>query len=89
MILCTGNDSSDEESGEEVEDEGRELGGEVRGEMIAMIEGVTTLTDALNSLTINSPVCHPDRPNKVYIYSTLSSNNLALMICQSISEVVL
>ena len=54
--------SSDEsEEGEE----GEEEEGEVRGEMAGLGEGVESLTDALHSMTLQSPFCHPDRPSKV------------------------
>ena len=32
-------------------------------------EGVATLSDTLQSLTLHTPVCHPDRLNKVQIHT--------------------
>lgn len=74
-MIYTGNDSS-QESGEEEEEGEQEV--EVRGEMVGMVEGVTSLTDALHSMTLHSPVCHPDRPNKVYIICQASMFHLAI-----------
>lgn len=34
-------------------------------------EGVATLSDTLQSLTLHIPVCHPDRLNKVRTYYPL------------------
>lgn len=32
-------------------------------------EGVATLSDTLQSLTLHTPVCHPDRLNKVQVHT--------------------
>lgn len=69
--MLKGDGSSDEEEAREeegeVEGRGEMVGVEGRGEMVEK-EGVVSLTDSLSSMTLTSPVCHPDRPSRVSMY---------------------
>ena len=57
-ILPAGMDSSGDSEDED---------GEEREEVVQPNQRcVETLTDTLHSMTLQSPVCHPERPTKVY-----------------------